>query len=53
VSCPPLAVPPVSMARTRTTAEPFGIGAGVKVRVPAFEMSGWALKRALLVVLIG
>ena len=48
VSCPPLAVPPLSSAVTVTTASPVALVAGMKLRVPVGLMAGCTLKRALL-----
>ena len=48
VSTPPLAVPPLSCVTTVTVALPNALAAGVKVSVPFVPMTGWALKRLLL-----
>ena len=45
-STPPLAVPPSSAVMTVMMAEPFALGAGVKVSVPLAKSAGGELNRA-------
>ena len=51
VSTPPLATPPLSCSITVTVTTPKAFAAGVNVSTPAGEIAGWALNRALLLLL--
>ena len=44
VSLPPLAVPPLSTARTVTVAPPSASRVGVYVSVPSGAIAGWTAK---------
>ncbi len=48
VSSPPFAVPPLSLRKTETVADPFALVAGVKVSTPVGETAGCTAKSALL-----
>src|SRR5438309_1089272 len=50
VSTPPLAVPPLSLARTVTVAVPRALAARGSAGLPFGETAGWEVNRALLLL---